>query len=78
MPVVAPTHMPYEIHQGNRQSALTKTVIASAWPLVGVGVAMAAMPWLPTDSPALGFVVLAAELVLGAFAVTRLLRLTKN
>jgi hypothetical protein len=55
-----------------------KQLFKAAWPVVGVGVAMAASAWLPADSPTIGFAVWGCEISLGAVALFRLLSLAKN
>jgi hypothetical protein len=57
------------------QAAKTSTLAAvrNGWPVIAVcGGAMASTAWLPADNPGLGFLVLSAEVVLGALAVARL------
>jgi hypothetical protein len=69
---------PYTIPNRSVQSHLARTLFANAWPLVGVGGAMAASAWLPRNNPSIGFAVLGVEIFLGAFVIKRLLSLVKN
>jgi hypothetical protein len=81
MPVatITPTAASYTRSRsvGSQQHVL-KALAVNGWPLVGVGSAMAASAWLPANNPSLGFAVFATEILLGAFAIVRLLSLVKN
>jgi hypothetical protein len=76
---IAPTAAPYATSRSVRsQQHIFKVLAVNGWPLLGVGGAMAASAWLPASNPSLGFVVLGAEVVLGAIGIGRLLSLVKN
>ena len=83
MPVVTdyvPVVTPYAhatMGAGSRPH-LAKAIMSKGWPLAGVAGAMAANAWLPAQNPSIGFVVLGAEILLGAFAAIRLLSLARN
>jgi|HubBroStandDraft_6_1064221.scaffolds.fasta_scaffold00142_26 hypothetical protein len=52
---------------------ITVVAMRRGWPLIAIcGGAMASTAWLPSDNPSLGFLVLGAEVVLGIYAVARL------
>jgi hypothetical protein len=78
MPVASEGRVTYAIPHRRVQPHMARIVAVNSLPLIGVGGAMAASAWLPADNPSVGFAVLGAEVLLGAFAIKRLLSLVKN
>jgi hypothetical protein len=54
------------------------TVIRAAWPLLGVGGAVASIAWLPEHNARLDAGILAAVVILGLFGLSRLVVLANK